>query len=233
DLPIEYSMLRWGGRWMVRDVVIEGVSLIANYRAQFIRVIRASSYAGLIARMRGDGDESSPRERKFVVTVETVPVPPVPVSAVPIGRAPVGPIQTVDPIPAAPPLTASRVPSVEPAPLTPPPAHARAGRGPMPRRPLCEPCRRPVEASRARHARLHALHRRSPQLGSPSSCADTCDAGRRPRSWAAGHARGPGGRGPTILFGTSRASGDREAARARKARRRVVRERAREDPSRR
>lgn len=121
DLPVEYSMLRWGDRWMVRDVVIEGVSLIANYRAQFIRVIRASSYAGLIARMRGDGDESFPRERKFVVTVETVPVPPVPVSAVPIGRAPVAPIQTVDPIPAAPPLTASRLPSVEPAPVAPPP----------------------------------------------------------------------------------------------------------------
>jgi cell division septation protein DedD len=128
DLPVEYSMLRWGDRWMVRDVVIEGVSLIANYRAQFFRVIRASSYAGLIARMRGDGDESSPRERKFVVTVETVPVPPVPVSAVPIGRAPVAPIQALDPIHSAPPpqLTATRSPSVEPAPVapTPPPAPA-------------------------------------------------------------------------------------------------------------
>jgi phospholipid transport system substrate-binding protein len=121
DLPVEYSMLRWGDRWMVRDVVIEGVSLIANYRAQFFRVIRASSYAGLIARMRGDGDESSPRERKFVVTVETVPVPPVPVSAMPIGRAPVAPIQTVDPILAAPQLTASRLPSAEPAPVASPP----------------------------------------------------------------------------------------------------------------
>jgi phospholipid transport system substrate-binding protein len=129
DLPVEYSMLRWGDRWMVRDVVIEGVSLIANYRAQFFRVIRASSYAGLIARMRGDGDESFPRERKFVVTVETVPVPPVPVSAVPIGRAPVVPIQAVAPIqrvdliPAAPApaLTASRLPSVEPAPVASPP----------------------------------------------------------------------------------------------------------------
>ena len=127
DLPVEYSMLRWGDRWMVRDVVIEGVSLIANYRAQFFRVIRASSYAGLIARMRGDGDESAPRERKFVVTVETVPVPPVPVSAVPIGRAPVAPIQAVapiqpaDPIPAARPLTSSRLPSVEPAPVAPSP----------------------------------------------------------------------------------------------------------------
>ena len=141
DLPVEYSMLRWGDRWMVRDVVIEGVSLIANYRAQFIRVIRASSYAGLIARMRGDGDELSARERKFVVTVETVPVPPVPVSALPVGRAPVAPppvpvsvpppgrapvvpLQTADPIPPAPTpqLTATRLPSVEPVPVASPPA---------------------------------------------------------------------------------------------------------------
>ena len=142
DLPVEYSMLRWGDRWMVRDVVIEGVSLIANYRAQFIRVIRASSYAGLIARMRGDGDESSPRERKFVVTVETVPVPPVPLSALPVGRAPVAPppvhvpvgrapvvpLQTAEPIPAAavPQLTATLLPGVEPSSIAPPPAPARA-----------------------------------------------------------------------------------------------------------
>lgn len=128
DLPVEYSMLRWGGRWMVRDVVIEGVSLIANYRAQFIRVIRDSSYAGLIARMRGDGDESSPRERKFVVTVETVPVPPTPSSAMPVGRPPVAPIQAADPTPAAPvpQLTATLSPSVEPSPVAPPPSPAPA-----------------------------------------------------------------------------------------------------------
>jgi len=123
DLPVEYSMLRWGGRWLVRDVVIEGVSLIANYRAQFIRVIRASSYAGLIARMRGDGEESSPRERKFVVTMETAPVAPVPSSAVPVGRPPVVPTRAADPTPAAPPpqITATLSPSVEPPPVAPPP----------------------------------------------------------------------------------------------------------------
>jgi cell division septation protein DedD len=122
DLPIQYSMLRGGGRWMVRDVVIEGVSLIANYRAQFMRVIRASSYAGLIARMRGEGDELSPRERKFVVTVETVPVPPVPSSAVPLGRAPVAPILAArDRVAPSPPMTATLSPTVQPAPVVPAP----------------------------------------------------------------------------------------------------------------
>jgi hypothetical protein len=37
---------------LVRDVTIEGVSLVANYRAQFDRVIRASSYPELIERMK-------------------------------------------------------------------------------------------------------------------------------------------------------------------------------------
>lgn len=120
DLPVAYSMLRWNGRWMVRDVVIEGVSLIANYRAQFIRVIRGSSYAGLIARMRGDGDEPSARGRKWVVTVETVPAPPVPLSAVPIGRAPAAPMP-VAPSAAepSPPMTAALTPTVEPSPAAP------------------------------------------------------------------------------------------------------------------
>ena len=39
-------------RWVVRDVSIEGVSLVANYRAQFDRVIRVSSYPELIHRMK-------------------------------------------------------------------------------------------------------------------------------------------------------------------------------------
>jgi len=77
EMPVDYSMVRGEGRWLVRDVIIEGVSLIANYRAQFARVIRASSYAALIAKMRGDTDEA-PRERRWVVTVETTPVAPTP-----------------------------------------------------------------------------------------------------------------------------------------------------------
>ncbi len=39
-------------RWMVRDVSIEGISLVANYRSQFDHVIRTSSYRELIERMQ-------------------------------------------------------------------------------------------------------------------------------------------------------------------------------------
>lgn len=53
DLDIDYFMIRRDDRWMVRDVVVDGMSLIANYRAQFNRILSASSYAELVARMQG------------------------------------------------------------------------------------------------------------------------------------------------------------------------------------
>ena len=37
---------------MVYDVVIDGVSLVSNYRSQFARVINQSSYNGLVQRLR-------------------------------------------------------------------------------------------------------------------------------------------------------------------------------------
>jgi len=48
--PIEYRMERSpaGDDWKIYDVVIEGVSLVKNYRDQFDAVIASSSYAGLI-----------------------------------------------------------------------------------------------------------------------------------------------------------------------------------------
>jgi phospholipid transport system substrate-binding protein len=107
EMPVAYSMIQGNGRWLVRDVVIEGVSLIANYRAQFARVIRTSSYGALIAKMRGDTEDSAPRERRYVVTVETTPVAPVPVSALPLSSTPlalsVG-APSVVLVPAGPPL---------------------------------------------------------------------------------------------------------------------------------
>jgi phospholipid transport system substrate-binding protein len=48
----DYEMVRHDERWMVRDVLIEGISVVANLRAQFQRVIQDSSYAGLVHRMR-------------------------------------------------------------------------------------------------------------------------------------------------------------------------------------
>ena len=52
EVPVEGRMLRRGDRWLIYDVVIEGVSLIANYRSQFDRIIRSSSFADLVKRLR-------------------------------------------------------------------------------------------------------------------------------------------------------------------------------------
>ncbi len=45
-------MNRSGKGWLVRDVVIDGVSLVGNFRAQFARILRTSSFADLVLRLR-------------------------------------------------------------------------------------------------------------------------------------------------------------------------------------
>jgi phospholipid transport system substrate-binding protein len=52
EIPIDYRLLRSGNRWVVYDVVIEGVSLINNYRTQFNKIIQTSSYGELVRRMK-------------------------------------------------------------------------------------------------------------------------------------------------------------------------------------
>ncbi|MGA9753745.1 MAG: ABC transporter substrate-binding protein [Desulfobaccales bacterium] len=51
-IPLNYRLLQEGGTWKVYDVVIEGVSLVSNYRSQFSRIIHESSYAELVRRLR-------------------------------------------------------------------------------------------------------------------------------------------------------------------------------------
>ena len=52
DVPIDYRMSRQGDRWLVYDVLVESISLIANYRTQFDGIIKASSYQELIKRLK-------------------------------------------------------------------------------------------------------------------------------------------------------------------------------------
>ena len=51
DIPVDYRMHQAQGRWLVHDVNIEGVSLVANYRAQFDRIVRTASVEELRRRM--------------------------------------------------------------------------------------------------------------------------------------------------------------------------------------
>jgi phospholipid transport system substrate-binding protein len=52
EVPVEARMLRRSERWLVYDVVIEGMSLIQNYRTQFDRILRTSSWGELMRRLR-------------------------------------------------------------------------------------------------------------------------------------------------------------------------------------
>jgi phospholipid transport system substrate-binding protein len=52
EISIEYRLLESGARWAVYDVVLDGVSLVSNYRSQFNTIIRTSSFADLLAKLR-------------------------------------------------------------------------------------------------------------------------------------------------------------------------------------
>jgi phospholipid transport system substrate-binding protein len=47
-IPVRFQLLNSPKGWMIYDLVIEDVSLVDNLRAEFGRVIKASSYAGLV-----------------------------------------------------------------------------------------------------------------------------------------------------------------------------------------
>jgi phospholipid transport system substrate-binding protein len=51
-IPIEYRLMREGNQWKAYDVVIEGVSLVNNYRNQFNSIIRSGSYDELVKRLK-------------------------------------------------------------------------------------------------------------------------------------------------------------------------------------
>jgi phospholipid transport system substrate-binding protein len=51
-IPLTHTLVYRNRRWVVRDVNIEGISLVANYRSQFDRVIRSSSYPQLVQLIR-------------------------------------------------------------------------------------------------------------------------------------------------------------------------------------
>ena len=56
QFPLDYRLLKKEGEWRVYDVVIDGVSLMKNYRGQFSRIIDSSSFEGLLEKLRSKAD---------------------------------------------------------------------------------------------------------------------------------------------------------------------------------
>ena len=52
EIPVDYLMTRSGERWRAYDVAVAGVSLVANYRSQFDRIIQRTSYQQLVKQVR-------------------------------------------------------------------------------------------------------------------------------------------------------------------------------------
>ncbi len=56
QIPLDYRLLKKNERWGVYDVIIDGVSLTKNYRGQFSRIIKSSSFEGLLEKLRSKSD---------------------------------------------------------------------------------------------------------------------------------------------------------------------------------
>jgi len=52
EIPLDYRMIRMTGKWYVYDVIIEGISLVKNYRTQFNQILGKESPDQLIDRLR-------------------------------------------------------------------------------------------------------------------------------------------------------------------------------------
>ena len=57
EYTLDYRFLKEGSRWMVYDVVIEGVSLVSNYRSQFNKIILHQGYGALVKKLKTKSEE--------------------------------------------------------------------------------------------------------------------------------------------------------------------------------
>jgi phospholipid transport system substrate-binding protein len=57
EIPLDYRLVNKADDWRVYDVVVDGVSLVNNYRGQFTKILRASSYSDLVDQLRKKSDK--------------------------------------------------------------------------------------------------------------------------------------------------------------------------------
>jgi phospholipid transport system substrate-binding protein len=50
-ITVDYKLINGDGVWKIYDFVIEGVSMVRNYRSQFSKIIRKDSYEGLVRKL--------------------------------------------------------------------------------------------------------------------------------------------------------------------------------------
>ena len=57
EFTLDYRLFKQNGKWMVYDVIIEGVSLINNYYSQFNKIITNNGYDKLVKKLQSKNDE--------------------------------------------------------------------------------------------------------------------------------------------------------------------------------
>ena len=57
EYTLDYRLLNESGKWMVYDIIIEGVSMVSNYRTQFNRIISNNGYSELVKKLQTKSTE--------------------------------------------------------------------------------------------------------------------------------------------------------------------------------
>jgi phospholipid transport system substrate-binding protein len=111
DMPVEYRMRRREGRWLVHDVIVDGLSVADSYRVQFQRVLQDGGWSELVARMYEKVSPAAPAEAAAPVRVAAAGV----ASDAPAVETPRMPMPAPAPSPAA-----EATPDAEPRPAADP-----------------------------------------------------------------------------------------------------------------
>lgn len=64
EIPITYKVKKNKEEWLIYDIIIEGVSLVKNYRQQFKQILMNESYSELVKRMEEKIRENKLKDRE-------------------------------------------------------------------------------------------------------------------------------------------------------------------------
>lgn len=121
-----YRMAQRGPGWVVIDVLVDGFSVVANYRSQFVQILRNASFSDLLRRMRTKVADASEIWTASIDDAQRAPVA-LSAGAVTSSVAPAGsqtialrPVVAAAPAAAEPKVMPQPVPEPEPVETAPP-----------------------------------------------------------------------------------------------------------------
>jgi phospholipid transport system substrate-binding protein len=59
ETPVEYKIFKKEDKWEVYDIIVEGVSLVNNYRTQFNQIMSSGSFEELMKKLKRKTEKSS------------------------------------------------------------------------------------------------------------------------------------------------------------------------------